>query len=357
MIKATHFFLGANSGRGFQNLFGRFCAPGDFYDLVVLKGGPGSGKSTMMKKIGRAMEERGEQVEYLYCSGDPGSLDGVYIPRVRTAIVDGTAPHVIEPKYPAAVDRYVNLGEFYDIEAAKTSREEIVQHTNACSAAYQRAYRALGAAAQVESGSAALVAEGLDGEKLLRRTDGIIGRELRGKGSGGRDTYRFLGSLTCRGPVWRFDTVEELCPKVYQLQDSCGLAAPMLDRIRAAAGARGYQAIVCPDPEHIDHIQHLLLPELGLAFVTSREGMLYDGPAYRRVRIDAMVSSAHYKRYKARLRFTRRMAQALREEGLEALREAKASHDALEAVYQPYVDFAGVDALTARELERIESYL
>lgn len=357
MISTTHFFLGANSGRGFQNLFDRFCAPENHYDLIVLKGGPGVGKSTMMRKIGEAMEKHGEQVEYLYCSGDPESLDGVHMPRIHTAIVDGTSPHVVEPRFPAAVDRYVNLGEFYDIGAAKEAREEIVRHTKDCSAAYQRAYRALGAAWQVEGSAAALAAEGLDREKLLRRTDGIIGRELRGKGRGEKDVYRFLGSVTCKGPVWRFDTVRELCPRIYQLQDSYGLAAPMLERIRAAAGARGYQAVVCPDPEHIDRIQHLLLPELGLAFVTSREGMVYDGPAYRRVRIDAMVSAAHYKQNKARLRFSRRMVQVLREEGMDALREAKASHDALEAVYRPHVDFAGVDALTARELERIESYL
>lgn len=255
------------------------------------------------------------------------------------------------------MDRYINLGDFYDIAAAKTAREEIIQHTKDCSAAYQRAYRALGAASQVESSNTALLAEGLDQEKLLRRTDGIIGRELRGKGSGGADEYRFLGSLTCKGAIWRFDTVETLCPKIYQLQDSYGFAVVMLERIRAAARARGYRATICPDPEHMDRIQHLLLPELGLAFVTSREGMRYDGPAYRRVRIDAMISSACCQRYKARLRFTRRIAQALREEGLEALKDAKTAHDALEAVYHPNVDFDGVDALTARELERIESYL
>ena len=356
-MQATHFFLGANSGRGFQNLFDRFCAPEDHYDLLVLKGGPGVGKSTMMRRIGAAMEEKGEQVEYLYCSGDPSSLDGVHIPRIRTAVVDGTAPHVIEPKYPAAADRYVNLGQFYDISAAKSAREEIVRHTQAGSAAYRQAYHALGAARQMDDSAAALVLEGLDAGKLLRRTDGIIGREIRGKGTGGADAYRFLGSLTCQGPIWRFDTVSTLCPKVYQLQDAYGLAAPMLERIHAAAQARGFASIVCPDPEHVDRIQHLLLPELELAFVTSREGMVYDGPAYRRVRLDAMVPPAHLKRYKSRLRFTRRVADALREEGLEALREAKAAHDALEAVYKPHVDFAGVDGLVEEELRRIESYL
>lgn len=264
---------------------------------------------------------------------------------------------MVEPQYPAAVDRYINLGRFYDVAAAKAARPEIVHHTRACSAAYQRAYQALGAARQVDGGAAALMAEGLNREKLLRRTDGIIGRELRGKGSGGKDAYRFLGSLTCRGPIWRFDSVQALCPRIYQLQDSYGLAAPMLQRLHAAASAHGYPAVVCLDPEQPERIQHLLIPELGLAFVTSREGMTFTGPSYRRVRLDAMVDAAHYKRCKARLRFSSRVSGALREEGLEALREAKAAHDRLEAVYHPHVDFAGVEQLTRAELARVESYL
>lgn len=264
---------------------------------------------------------------------------------------------MIEPKYPAAVDRYVNLGRFYDIAAAKEARSDVIRHTQEVSAAYQRAYQALGAARQMADSSAALVLEGLDAGKLLRRTDGIIARELRGKGGGGKIDHRFLGSVTCMGPVWRFDTVEKLCPRVYQLCDTYGLAAPMLERLRAAAAARGFRAIVCPDPDHIDRIQHLLLPELGLAFVTSREGMAYGGSAYRKVRLDAMVAPAHYKRYKARLRFSARVENALRQEGLAALRDAKVAHDKLEAVYQHGVDFAGVDQCVRDELNRIENYL
>ena len=157
--------------------------------------------------------------------------------------------------------------------------------------------------------------------------------------------------------MWRFDTAGALCPKIYQIQDSYGLAWPMLERIYAAARARGFRAVVCPSPEHPDRIEHLLLPELGLAFVTSREGMVYDGPAYRRVRVDAMIPAAYCKRFRSRLRFTRRMVQVLREEGMAALGEAKAAHDQLEAVYHPHVDFDGVAGLTARELERMERRL
>ncbi len=55
---------------------------------------------------------------------DPDSLDGVVLPRLKAALVDGTAPHVIEPKYPGVVEQYVNLGVCYDREGLQAVREE-----------------------------------------------------------------------------------------------------------------------------------------------------------------------------------------------------------------------------------------
>ena len=46
MAQVTHFFAGANSGDGFQNLFSEIVDLEDTYDLMVLKGGPGVGKAT-----------------------------------------------------------------------------------------------------------------------------------------------------------------------------------------------------------------------------------------------------------------------------------------------------------------------
>ena len=97
MAQVTHFFAGANSGDGFQNLFSEIVDLEDTYDLMVLKGGPGVGKATFMREVGRSMEEAGTPVEYLWCSGDPDSLDGVVLPELRCAVVDGTSPHGMAP--------------------------------------------------------------------------------------------------------------------------------------------------------------------------------------------------------------------------------------------------------------------
>ena len=91
-MQPLHFFLGANSEEGFSSLYEQLLG-GRFDDLLILKGGAGSGKSTFMRRTAAAMEERGLETVYIHCSGDPDSLDGVIFPAIGTAIVGGTAPH------------------------------------------------------------------------------------------------------------------------------------------------------------------------------------------------------------------------------------------------------------------------
>ena len=265
-----------------------------------------------------------------------------------------TLPHVIEPQYPAAVDRYVDLGRFYDLTAAKTAAEEVKARTHAYKAAYVRAYHNLKAARQVELDAVASVAKSFDAGRLERRVRGIIARELRSRGDQrGRTTRRFLGSVTHKGCVWRFDSVDVLCPKVYEFADTWELAGGALARLHAAAVEKGWDTIVCPAPEDLSRIEHLLIPGLGLAFVTSCPGMDYGKKPYRRIRLDAMTETEG----RSRLRFQTRMTALLREEAIDALKDAKRNHDALEAAYNPYVDFDGVRAQAALEAGRLLSYL
>lgn len=262
--------------------------------------------------------------------------------------------HVLEPRYPAAVDRYVDLGRFYDLTAAKAAADEVKAHTHAYQNAYVRAYHCLKAARQVELDAVAEVGRTFDVRRAERRVSGVIQRELRRSGGQrGRTTRRFLGSLTHKGYIWRFDSVDALCPRVYEFADSWELAGRYLARLHDAAAANGWDTVACAAPEEPERLEHLLIPGLGLAFVTSRPGMDYGNKPFRRIRLDAMAEPEG----KSRLRFQTRMAALLREEGVAALKDAKANHDKLEAVYNPYVDFDGVRALAAMEIGRLLSYL
>lgn len=339
----VQYFLGANSPTGFYSLYDQLIDREEARGLYILKGGAGCGKSSFMRRVARHAQAAGYEAEYILCSGDPESLDAVILPELKTALVDGTAPHVIEPKFPGVVERYVNLGSFYDSEGLQEVRGAVMEETKGYQRHYKRCYRCLRAAAELEADNRELLLARDTEARILKRARGILSRELKGDGKGAV-TQRFLGAVSCAGIVTLWETVEAQCKRVYALEDSFGLAHTMLTPILAAASARGLRAVACPDPMAPDRLAHLLLPELGLGFVTDSPEAPYPGRPYRRVRLDAMAEET-YRKYRSRVRFARKVSAALKEEAMSALAQAKSRHDALEALYNPYVDFSGVYAL------------
>ena len=96
-VTQIQFFLGANAAGGFVSLYDRWVNQRKLQAFYCLKGGAGCGKSTLMTQVAQAALAAGYGVEYILCSGDPDSLDGIYIPGKGAAVVDGTSPHVMGP--------------------------------------------------------------------------------------------------------------------------------------------------------------------------------------------------------------------------------------------------------------------
>ncbi|HBC32073.1 MAG TPA: ATPase, partial [Clostridiales bacterium] len=85
-------------------------------------------------------------VEYIHCSSDNVSLDGILIPELKILFVDGTAPHTIDPVIPGAVDEIINLGSFLNVRKLDKHKAAIIQTNKAKSNKYLSAYRYLKAA-------------------------------------------------------------------------------------------------------------------------------------------------------------------------------------------------------------------
>lgn len=341
VLPHIQYFLGANSPTGFYSLYSHLIPPEQARAIYILKGGAGCGKSTLMRQVAAGMEQAGFQAEYILCSGDPDSLDAVVLPQLKAALVDGTAPHVVEPKYPGAVERYVNVGDCYDKAALWELRGEIMSAMSGYQGCYQRAYRCLGASAELfEDQRSALLTQSLS-DKLAKRAKGILLREIPKRKSvlPGQVKQRFLGAVTHKGAMCLFDTATAQCSRIYELSDSAGLAHELLIHLLAGAVAKGYDVVACPDPMAPERLAHLLIPQLDLAFLSSTPSLPFPGTPYRRIRLDAAADGEILRRNRPRLRFAKKVSSALLEEGVECLAQAKAMHDNLEAIYNPHVDF------------------
>ena len=171
-------FLGGNSCRGFFSLYEGF-PPEEGALLHIVKGGPGGGKSGFMRAIAEAAEARGLDVQTVLCSGDPDSLDGVYVPALHQAWVDGTAPHVVEPRHFGADSDYVNLGRFLRQPMTESDKAEIRRITEAYRALYEEAYRKLREAKALHDALEAVYKPYMDFDGLTKYTEECV-RELFG---------------------------------------------------------------------------------------------------------------------------------------------------------------------------------
>lgn len=349
-MNRADYFLGANAPTGFYSLYDSFIDVENGGTLYIIKGGPGCGKSSFMKKIGESLQNDGRFVEFIHCSADPDSLDGIYIPDLDTAYVDGTSPHVIEPKYPAAAEQYINLGQFYDCAAIRECRDEIIKINHEYTSLYKRAYRLLSAADSVNSEIRTSVYGNDVLRKIKKRAKGIVSREIKRTGrEDGKATPRFIDSFGCKGSVCLWDTVSG-CKRVYTLDNNYGFAHYMLSEIAAAAVSAGYDVVLCLSPEHPEEIRHVIIKELSLAFVSTSRGNPYKGESCRHIRLDALVAPERLKALRGRLRFSAKIAESLLDEAEKVLKGAKALHDELEGIYNPYVNFKGVYDLADEHL-------
>ena len=81
-----------------------------------------------MRRVHAALCANGESSTLYFCSGDPDSLDSVAVPHAGLLILDGTAPHIVDPEIPGARDSIINLGECLN-EPAMRPR---LPHIRAC---------------------------------------------------------------------------------------------------------------------------------------------------------------------------------------------------------------------------------
>lgn len=337
-------FLGANSRAGFASLYRHFAAaPGD--TLHVIKGGPGTGKSGFMRAVAAAAKGRGFDVETVLCSGDPDSLDGVYIPALRQGWVDGTAPHTLDPAHFGADGDYVDLGRFCRLPLTEADRARVRSLYDAYQKRYAAAYRWLAAAGAAHDAAPAAVLPEETQRKLRRRIRGILQR-LSPRGEGGAVKACFLSAVSCRGEL-RLELPERYAT-VYRLDERRGLAPQALRIAEEEAADRGLARIRCCSPLCPEEPEGLLLPEAGIAFLAGERRAENE----RSIHLDALLPPPE-----AEEKLVRRRAMQLQRSALEAateeLRLAKQGHDALEAVYRPYMDFAALTAFTEQTLRSV----
>ncbi len=325
-------FAAVNSGCGFVSYYKEVFGSPNIKKRYIIKGGPGTGKSSLMRQVASAALRRGREVVFYRCSSDPDSLDGIIIDG-RVAFLDGTAPHVYEPQLAGAEDEIINLGEFWDAEGLYRSYNEIAALSALKSGAYARAYRFLSAAMNVEENNRALALPALKRSKLLGAAERLMRAMPRGKGF--ELSYGFVNAIGMKGRC-HLDTYERLAQRTYAIYDSYGLGTELLAAIIDIARDKELKIKVSYMPLMPSLPDAVFIEDTDTAFVLCRDSELSDSA---RVNMKRFVDGEAVEGIRSEYRFNLRLCDALMTSASNALEAAGEYHFKLEKIYTSCMDF------------------
>lgn len=352
-MNSVRFFLGANTPDGFYSLFNELYNPYSEWQMYIIKGGPGTGKSTLMKEVATEAEDKGYYVERIPCSSDPMSLDGVIIPDLKISIADGTSPHTLEPVFPGVCEHLVDLGQCWDKNMLKnnTSKIKMISMTN--SSAHKKCVKYIKAAKLMDNEIKKYTANSIDHEKIIRYAKRFS------------DTYftkndkkdfitknRFLSALSPMGITLMDETINEYCDKVIVIKDACGISAYVIEKIIDEAIDKKIDMIICRCPmDPLNKIEHVIFPKLKIGIFTSNN--------YHTIKGDKIISSSRFinkssiSKNKNSIAFIKKAKNEMIKEAVESLKSAKSAHDILESYYIEAMNFEKVNEIKNKVISEI----
>lgn len=353
--KIFEFFPGGNTPKGFFSYYDNVLPQSRAKRILTIKGGPGTGKSTLMKGIAAKLLPKGYDCELLHCSSDKNSLDGIVFPQLGCCVLDGTSPHIVDPKNPAAVDDILNFGEFWDSEKIKSQKENIISCNAQIKAYFSRAYRYLGAAEKINQDINALYSPLFDKsciktefKKMLFMFDGIEDNKTLGW-----CRKLFLTAITPTGLTSYAHTYLVNAKKVYCIYSYKNpYSGELLKKISDYACELGLEthAFYCPfAPDK--KIEHLYIPKPGIFITTVNDYIKPDISADMQV-IDLDKYQAKSLTNDSEISLSKSTFNNLLFEAINNINKAKTLHDKLEGYYIPYMDFEKKEKLEDQIAEK-----
>lgn len=353
MSKLQNYFLGCVSADGFHSDFKKIINKDGYY-TYILKGGPGTGKSTLMKKIAEHFSDC--DTEKYYCSSDMKSLDAVVVNDKKFIVVDGTAPHVFDPDYPAVSQEIVNLGDFWDSAEMKKHKDTVKYYFDENASYHKKSARYVKAISQINNDIYSASEKCLKLDKLSAYKERLC-KKLFSKNSEketGKMEYKQLSALTSDGYITH-NVDEEYT--VFAVKDNYFSGSDyLLKSIAEYAVDKGYNVIVSRFSLISGFsFEHIIIPELKLAFLTDNFINNLDLSVENQINFARFYDKEILDTFKNRINFNKKAASELIKETAKSIDTALDIHNQLETYYVNAIDFKKLDTASRNLIKKLDN--
>lgn len=351
MGKSRHFFPGGNTSQGFYSFYHYLVKP-SVKRKYILKGGPGVGKSHLIKQIGTYFLDKGQAIEYHWCSSDPDSLDGIVIGAHQAAVLDGTAPHVVDPRYPGAVDEIIDLGRYWQRNQIATQRPEVIEISDRISFCFAQAYHRLKESYLAWEEWSVYPLRVRDYRNVSRNTLALTKDFLQETAPAENTDIRhlFAGAITPAGKVLKADLILESDTALFAIKGSPGSGVQdVLDHVVSMIKLTDLRAEIYHNPFAPLQVDMVYLPDYNRALVDVSDYLFpyaqqLSSTRYKRqLDFDQLLPADSLNPYAKRIALARERLENGIQEAIEWIELAKQLHDQLEGIYIEAMDFPAID--------------
>lgn len=359
--KGERYFAAANTKDGFvsyfDEIFGNDCCD----RVYILKGGPGVGKSTFMKRLGALAEENGLGTEYFHCSSDPLSLDGIIIKEKRAAVIDGTSPHAAEPKLAGAREIIIDLGRAWNTDKLFENKEKIRELSQKKSRLYSDCYKYLYSKSVIDGilynmAFPYILFDKLD--KSAARLTKSIFKGVKEK-CGKKQSIRITNAISTLGKVRlsAFEDMADFCVFIKEPYKESRLPSHFLRAVYDNAKNLQTDILVSYSPEKNDCIDALYFPQIKVSLSLYDDNLVAECDKQmkkcRIINCARFMDMTGFSSLKPLRKFYSRLSESIEKQALESLKEAGNLHAELEKVYSQCTNYKTVEKISDEYFKKI----
>ncbi|HZJ82665.1 MAG TPA: hypothetical protein VFD57_02535 [Clostridia bacterium] len=361
--KVKRMFSGGNTVKGFHSFFHHIT--GNDYKLrFIIKGGPGAGKSTFMGAIGEHAIDNGYDIVEHRCSTDPDSLDALFIPELKVALLDGTAPHAVEPRNPGITDDIIWLGEYWDEDKLLEFRDDIVKLNRRANKLFSIAFSRLKEGSIAYGEWRSYIQDGFSiGEynRIVRRIIKEIFDDIPlNRNKHGETSQHFATAISCKGIYSYVENLIEPEFKVHALSGMPGSGVnEAIARIAMEAEELGLNTQLFHGPVIVDELEMLIIPELKRVIVdlsslgNNNSLLFHSNQEVSYIDFDEYLDIETIHEFHDEIEQSKKRFYGLVEAATDFIARAKATHGQVEEYYVDAMDFQRANSKRMEVLQRI----
>ncbi len=309
--------------------------------VYILKGAPGSGKSTFIRLLGEVMSQQGYDVEFWVSADDPVTPDGVYIAYFNAAVINGSLPQPIDPKYPGAREVIVNLGDFWHSDIIAERETQIIEQVDQLDILNSQIDKILKDASRVKEEIRMGNAGHLNMAKmaqLIQEISADILEEHRG------EKHYFAGVITADGWVDYIDELSADCRKRYIFKGPSGSGkSTAICELARQAKERGYFLEYYHCGLEVECLVMIVIRNLQLALIEAADTEMALKPGDIVVNMTQYLDNYDLERAAAKSSEAYRRFEALLRQAQQELEKSHQVAREIKKIYASAMNFEGLD--------------